>query len=391
MKKFILSAMALCIIFSFTSCGNDADKPITERDLENWTEKEWEDALLALDSADESVEAANQENVDFTGVSFEAKQEIIDAAWDSGLIQIDDKLIQLPVHLSELVGLGLDYEIEDGKKSKDFLFTQNESVILDLIYNGEQLDSLSFTKKTEAPETVEDMNPLIEQISIRRKPENSTIYFPGGLTFGDPYASIEEKLGKAAEITGNMTYEYGQTGGSQEDMHYGISVYVDRDSQTLSGFEIGKSIQESGRENMTTISFENVPNTQTSDIHNVTLLWAPDYKQIPAILVTGRCVDSVLNDNGKKYYMSLSFNMLAQQYASPYDYIEYGDPILDTTDENGINRKVYNAGNTYIVVCSTDVHLFKATIEIKDMSGSSEDALADVQDLVLEIANSVLY
>lgn len=54
--------------------------------------------------------------------------------------------------------------------------------------------------------------------------------------------------------------------------------------------------------------------------------------------------------------------MLAQKYASPYEYSTYGDSILDTTDENGINRKVYNAGYAYIVVCSTDVHIFKADI-----------------------------
>ena len=155
--------------------------------------------------------------------------------------------------------LGLDYEIESGNKSKDFLFTQNERVSLNLTFNGEQL---------------------------------------GSLTIDEPYASIEEKLGKAAEVDGNMTYKYGQIGSSQTDMHYGIMVYVNRNSQTVSGFEIGKSIQESDRKNLSMLSFENVPNAQTSDIHNVTLLWAPEYKQIPGMLTSQRCADSVLNDNG---------------------------------------------------------------------------------------------
>ena len=140
MKKFIISIVTLCLIFSLTSCGNDADKPITEQDLETWTEKEFEDALLSLEAADESADAANQETAALAGGLFEAKQEIIDAAWDSGLVQINDKLIQLPIHLSEWVDLGLDYEVEYGNKSKDFLFTQDERVMLELVVNGETLD-----------------------------------------------------------------------------------------------------------------------------------------------------------------------------------------------------------------------------------------------------------
>lgn len=391
MKKLVLSFIVLCMIFSLASCGNDADKPGTKKDPDNWTEKDFEDALKAMDSAAKSSGTPVPEATVVPASSLEAKQEIINAAWDSGLVQIDDKLIQLPLRLSEWVDLGLDYEIDYGRKSKDFLFTQNERVVLNLTYNGEDLGSLIFTKETETPETVQQMNPLIEQISIIRKSENISIYSPGGLTIGDPYASIEEKLGKATEIDGYMSYIYGEPGSSQTDMHYGMKVRVNRNTQTVSAFEIGKSIQESDRKNLSTLSFENVPNIQTSDIHNVTLLWASEYKQIPGMVRDARRADSVLNDNGKKYYMSLSFSMLAQKYANPYEYTKYGDPILDTTDENGLNRKVYNADYAYIVVCSTDVHIFKATIELKDMSDSSADALAALQDLVIEIANSVQY
>lgn len=391
MKKLVFSFIVLCMIFSLASCGNDADKPGTKKDPDNWTEKDLEDALKAMDSAAKTTGTPVPEATVVPASSLEAKQEIIDAAWDSGLVQIDDKLIQLPLRLSEWVDLGLDYEIDYGRKSKDFLFTQNERVVLNLTYNGEDLGSLIFTKETETPETVQQMNPLIEKISKMRESENIKIYSPGGLTIGDPYASIEEKLGKPTEIDGYMTYKYGQVGSSQTDMHYGMEVHVNRNTQTVSGFEIGKSIQESDRKNLSTLSFENVPNIQTSDIHNVTLLWASEYKQIPGMVRDARRADSVLNDNGKKYYMSLSFSMLAQKYANPYEYTKYGDPILDTTDENGLNRKVYNAGYAYIVVCSTDVHIFKATIELKDMSDSSADALAALQDLVIEIANSVQY
>lgn len=235
------------------------------------------------------------------------------------------------------------------------------------------------------------MDPMIEVITTIRKPENITMYFPGGLTFGDPYGFTEEKLGKATSIDENLTYMYGRSGDSKSDTYYGIRVYVDRNTQTLSGFEIGKSIQESNREDLTLISFEDVSNRQTSDIHNVSLLWLPVYRQATSLSSIDGCVDSIMNDNGKKYYMSLDFSMLAQQYASPLDYIEYGDPILDTTDENGMNRKVYNAGYAYVVVCSTDVHIFKATISLNNLSDPSQDALTALQDLVLEFAASVSY
>ncbi len=391
MKKLLLSIITLCMIFSLSSCGGNEDKP-RESDLDNWSEKDFEDALNALDSADKSSGTPASAATASPEASYEAKQEIISASWDSGMVQIDDMLVQLPICLNDWVALGLDYELDLGQKSKDYLFTQNESISLNLTYKGTQLGLLIFTKESEAPETVKDMNPLIEKISIRQKPESITMFFPGGLTFGEPYSSIEEKLGKATEIDGNLTYKYGQIGNSQTDLYYGMNVWVNKDTQAVSSFDIGKSIQETDRKNLSTISFENVPNVQlTSDTHNVTLLWMPEYKQIPAMQKAGRRVDGILNDNGKKYYMSLSFSMLAQKYANPYEYISYGDPILDATDEKGINHKVYNAGDVFIIVCTTDVHIFSAMVSLKDLSDASIDALADLQELVVEIANSVQF
>lgn len=390
MKKSILSVIVLCLVLGFTACGNDTDRPMTEKDLETMTEKELEEALLALESAEESANTVEQGTAAAAG-SFEAKQEIIDAAWDSGLVQIDDKLVQLPVHLSEWVDMGLDYEVDYGHKSKDYLFTQNELVRAELMYNGETLGNINLTKKTETPETLADMDPVIEVITLWGKPETVTMYFPGGLTFGDPYGSIEEKLGKATSVDESLTYMYGRSADSKSDMYYGIRISVDKNTQTISRFEIGRSIQESNREDLTTISFEEVPNGQTSDTHNVSLLWVSTYRQIPGTISRDRHVDSILDDNGKKYYISLEFSMLAQQYANPYAYLEYGDPILDTTDENGMNRKIYNAGYAYIVVCSTDVHIFQATVSFNALSDPSEDALATLQDLVFDITNSVQF
>lgn len=397
MKKPLLSVMALCVAFSLISCGNEKDKPLTEKDPDTWTEADLENALQqAIDAADKSSGTASQETPAPAVSSFDAKQEILNASWESGLIQIDDKLVQLPLTLSDWLALGLDYEVDSGKKSKDYLFTQNEQVSMKLTYNGAQLGSLIFIKETATPETMEAMNPMIEELSILPLfgwPENITIYLPGGMTFGDPYTSIEEKLGSGAEIDANLTYTYGRMKHSQSDILYGIQIIVNKNTQSICGFDIGKSLQADDRKNLTTLSFDNMPNTQTSDTHNVTLLWPSEYKLLSGglTLQTARRVDSVLNDNGKKYYMSISFSMLAQKYASPYEYLSYGDPVLDVTDENGMNRKVYKADGAYLVNCSTDVHIFKATIKLEDLSDPSADALAALQDLVIEIANSVQF
>lgn len=391
MKRFILSIFTICLIFSFTACGDNADKSVTESDLETWTEKDFEDALLALDSADTSSDTQNQNPT--AGDFYEAKPEIISAAWDSGLIQINDTLIQLPIHLNEWVDKGLDYEVDYGKKSKDYLFNSGDMVYYSLILNGDTISSLFFKKETEGFETLEDMNPLIESIEVTWiwKPEHITMYFPGGLTFDDPYDSIEKSLGKATNVGESLTYMYGIDEHSSTDIFYGTCVHVNRDSQTISGFKVGKGLPENNREDLTIISFEDVPNIQTSDTHNVTLLWVPEYKQVPWGLNADRSTCSVLNYNGQKYFVSLSFSMLAQKYANPYEYNKYGDPVLDLTDESGMSRTVYRADSSYIIVCSTDEHIFKASIAFENMTDSSEDALTALQDLVIEIANSVQY
>lgn len=391
MKKLFISVVALCMIFSLSACENDekesSAKPKQEVNSGSDT---------GADSSGVSSGGTKVQLTDLTG-PFEAKQEIIDAAWDSGLVQIDDKLIQLPLYLDEWVDLGLDYEVDAGygkDSSKDYLFAQNDKVTLKLMYKGDNIGIMTFRKETETPETVKDMNPLIEEISIRPiigKPENITVYFPGGLEVGDPYTSIEQKLGKATEIDQYMNYKYGQIGSVSSDLYYGMNVSVDKNNQVISGIAIGKSVSECDREDLTTISFENVPNMQTTEVHNVSLLWASEYKQIPGMLKNERNVDSVLNVNGKKYYMSLSFHILASKYVSEYAYISYGDPILDVTDENGVNRKVYVTDYAYEVVCSTDVHVFEASISCTDLSDPSENALAALQDLVVDIANSVQF
>ena len=96
MKKLLLSIITLCMIFSLSSCGDNEDKT-KEPDLDSWTEKDLEDALNALDSADKASGTPAPAATAIPVASYEAKQEIVSASWDSGLVQIDDKLVQLPI------------------------------------------------------------------------------------------------------------------------------------------------------------------------------------------------------------------------------------------------------------------------------------------------------
>ncbi len=100
MKKLLLSIITLCMICSLSSCGDNEDKP-KESDLDNWNEKDFEDALNALDSADKSSGTPAPAATASPEASYEAKQEIISASWDSGMVQIDDMLIRLPIRLND--------------------------------------------------------------------------------------------------------------------------------------------------------------------------------------------------------------------------------------------------------------------------------------------------
>lgn len=378
MKKLIASILTLCTVVCFTACGGEADKTITEADLETWSEQDFEDALEALESAEASVENSSEAaNDTIQEVSYEATEEIINAKWDSGLIQINDQLIQLPLHLSDLLALGYDYQIDLDSKS--------------LVANGENICYFSFQKTTEGSETLESNNPLIEKIDITTDLKSNRIWVPGGLTIGDSYELIEEKLGKATEIQNGFTYKYGHLSYSVPDLCYGMQVIANQNTQQIVSITVGKSLNENSINDLTTITFQDVPNVQTSDSHNVSLLLPPIYKQIPGVLVAQRIIGTVLDYEGTNYYMNFDFSFLGEKYANPYEFLEYGDPIWETTVENGMTRKIYNAGYAYIIICSTDVHRFKAVVTFKNLEDASADSLAIFQDLVINIANSVQY
>lgn len=393
MKKLLLSLLTLCLVFSLAACG---DKTVTEADIETWDEEDFEKALGKLD---DSIASDNKETdkeaAEITipeSKTYEAKQEIIDAGWDSGLVQINDTLVQFPLTLSDWVALGFDYDLDN--LSKDYLFAQNDYIRINLLVNGERFCNMVYIKTTEGFETIDAINPLIEDTGLLvAAPQTFTVFFPGGLTFGDPYQAIEEALGKPLEITDSMVYKYGDLGYSTYSLKYGLNIGVNRNEQTIGNFQIGRSLNPCNIEDLTTITFENVPNIQVSDVHNVSLSWFHD-SQEPTdnlFLTDQRGGRSVMISNNQTYFAEFIITLTAQKYASPYAYLEYGDPLFDETDENGMRRRLYKTEYNYIAVCSNDFYILEATLSLKNPTDASEDTYNVLQDFAIEFAKSIQY
>ncbi|MBR4082791.1 MAG: hypothetical protein IKK33_00745 [Lachnospiraceae bacterium] len=389
MKKLLLSLLILCVMFSLTACG---DKTVTEADIETWSDEDFEKALEELDDSFTSDNEETEEVALPESKIYEAKQEIIDAGWDSGLVQIDGKLVQFPFSLSDWVAMGFDYDL--GSLSKDYLYAQNNKGSVRLLVNGEQFCSYSFIKTTEGFETIEAINPIIKETGLLvTPPKNFSIFFPGGLTFGDPYQNIEEALGKPLNLSNSMVYTYGELGYSPYSLKYGLSISVNRNDQTIGSFQIGKSLDASNIEALTTITFENVPNRQTSDLHNVSLSWFPESQEPTEVFShkAQRGGRTTIMYNNQTYFAEFIFSLTSQKYARSNEYSSYGDPLFDETDENGMRRRLYKADDNYLAVCSTDAFILEATLNLKNAMDASEDTYAVLQDFAIEFAKSIQY
>ncbi len=383
MKKLLLSLLTLCLVFSLAACGEDGKKTSdkesekkTERDSDdNKDSKDDKDSADFLDSLKEKVTEINPD---------EPSQEIIDASWDSGLIQVDGKLVQFPFTLSDWVAMGFDYDL--GELNKDYLYAQNQRGHVSLLVNGEEFIICSFIKTTEDYETVESINPLVEETGLLMKaPKNFSVFFPGGLTFGDPYQNIEAALGAPREGYTYGEFSYG--------IKYGLSFSINRNEQTINTIQLGKNLKPCPIEDLTTITFENVPNRQTSDMHNVSLSWFPESQEPTDALSLKdqRGGRSVMIYNNQTYFAEFVFSLTSQKYAKSNEYSSYGDPLFDETDENGMHRRLFKAEDNYLVVCSTDAFILKSTLKLKNAMDDSEDTYAVLKDFAIEFTKSIQY
>lgn len=374
MKKLLLSLLTLCLIFSLVACGEK-------------NEQNTDNGSTSADSQDSLKEKKAVKNPD------EPSQEIIDASWDSGLIQVDGKLVQFPFTLSDWVAMGFDYDL--GELNKDYLYAQNQQGAVRLLVNGEEFITYQFIKTTEGFETIEAMNPLIGGTGLLFiPPTNFSVFVPGGLTLGDPYQKIEEALGKPREISNTMTYTYGELPLlSNRGFQYGLSFGVDRNVQAISTIQIGKNINACPIESLTNITFENVPNRQTSDTHNVSLSWLPESQEPTDAFSHNaqRGARSAISYNNQTYFAEFIFSLTSQKYAKSNEYSSYGDSLFDETDENGMRRRLYYTGQNYLAVCSNDFFVLEAKLNLKNAMDASEDTYTVLKDFAIDFTKSIQY
>ena len=192
MKKIILLLCSLCLCLGLVACGDDSNESTTSK-----SDKSNSSVDSSDDSLDDSLDDSSSEKETISNENISAKQEIIDATWYSGLVQVNDQMIQLPINLSELIELGFDYELYRGRAEspveKDYLMSKDERVGLRIMMNGVEIASCSVANKTEEFKTVEEIDPVLYEICIEGELENISIFFPGGLIYCYSYKLIEEK------------------------------------------------------------------------------------------------------------------------------------------------------------------------------------------------------
>ncbi|MBQ9766497.1 MAG: hypothetical protein IJW37_00120, partial [Lachnospiraceae bacterium] len=280
MRKIGLYLVGICMMFSLAACGGSTEESKENDDIKTeQVSKDLTDAEDKEEDSDAESEGGVQEEISSTEeISYEPTQQVLDAKWHSGLVQVNDKVISLPCKLSDLLAMGFDYEIDDGDEEKGYLFAQNDYVAYNLLLNGERVCFQSFSNKKEGFLTLEDIDPEIESVSlVMRDPGNVTFFLPGGLTLGDAMSSIEEKLGPALGTEAqneSIIYNYGDSSFLSEQLQLGLLLFADRTTQQITSFSIAKNVEYSSVEDATTITAENINNLQSADSHNVQVLFA---------------------------------------------------------------------------------------------------------------------
>lgn len=312
-------------------------------------------------------------------------QEILTASWSSGMLQVEDKVIQLPVRLSQLMQMGFTYENWSGY-SKDYLISQNSCAYIVLCYNGVQVSMVTVYNHTDMPlVTVEQIDPLITEFNIYSSAGKLDIYFPGGIKLGDHFTTIQQKLGAAREISPyDLTHRYGtKIDGSGVDL--GVEFGVDKRTQVINSMSVKKEVNVTTLDQMTPIALLNIANEQSDTRHNMAFLFMPEYLEEKD---GWRTVKSIVQVGTELYGIQFFCDFEMTRYYGG----RLGTPIYQQTDANGITHQVFYTGDQYYVVCIKGDYVFDGTITIKHFATDSTanvDAL--FRNTVIQIANSIVF
>ena len=330
MKKKLLVIVSVLLLVLLAACGNSESKPKEKEKSDVKVDKNVDEKQETSD--DEEEDAKKDEKKDNEAdskpvvegpVVYTAKQEILDAEWHSGMLQVNDKIIQLPMSLSELVAMGFDYAVDDGNKKKDYLFASGEVISYNLLLDGEVICYLNYRYTGDKLATLEEINPKVEAIDYLPLLGTSklTFFLPGGVTLGDTMQAVEEKLGEPLQMNPNsyiFEYLYGRTYKGIDQCEMGVKVVVNRDTQTVTSFKVTRNVVPSKYESFSVNAMENVKNIQSDEVHAVQFFFPEEYLYL-GNNATETKAETVFEKDGAFYWLKLNFVGTLQRYFSEYE------------------------------------------------------------------------
>ena len=317
---------------------------------------------------------------------YTAKQEILDADWYSGFLQVNDKLVQLPLSLSELLAMGFSYEIDYGEKNKDYLFVNGEYITYSLLLDGNEVCTQSYKYTGDKIATLEDINPNLEEVWFSGIEETDlTFFLPGGVTLGDAMQVVEEKLGEPLEMNSNTScfnYIYGNPSMGSNECEIGVSVSIDRDSQLVTSFRISRNIVPVKYEDFSVVTIEEVRNLQSTDVHALQILFSEEQT------ISGMGCETVFEKDGAIYHLKLFISASLQKYFSGYVLEGAGSLLYEDEGEDGRTCMVYDSGEIY---CFKDPFVMKVTAYMTPLSKTGMDVSELYQEYIVRLGEIIQY
>lgn len=399
MKKKLLVIVSVLLLVLLAACGNSESKPKEKEKSDVKVDKNVDEKQDASEEDEEDAKKdekkdneADSKPVVEGPVVYTAKQEILDAQWQSGMLQVNDKVIQLPMSLSELLAMGFDYKIDGGNKKKEYLFAGGEVISYTLLLEGEEICYLNYWYTGDGLATLEEINPKVEAIDYLPLLGTSklTFFLPGGVTLGDTMQAVEEKLGEPLQLNSNayaFEYIYGRVNKGIDQCEVGVRVTVSRDTQTVANFKVVRNVEVSKYESFSADIIATVQNLQSDDAHEVRYLFPEEHIYF-GDYTAETAAETVFEKDGEVYWLKLSFTGLLQRYLGNYELLTGGTLLYEATDENGMSCRVYDSGYIY---CFKEPFVLKLIVNMEPLSKKDADVNALYQEYLIELGKTVQY
>lgn len=398
--------LGMCLALSLVACGKEGngskDEPNVDKiiqevvgDKVTLSEDEMEVALeaaleqyvaeeMAIEASKEAEEAKKVEAIEAERTPVEPKQEILDATWDSGMVQFNDIIVQLPMKLSEMVELGFDYEIY--RQSKDYLFAQNDSIILEMYLEGEKCFNYIAKSDMEGFHTAEEIDPFITEIQMLERDLSdklkTNIFFAGGIQLGDDYKVIEEKLGTAHNIDNNMSYIYGAEAATNVGETIKLKLWNDRNTQKINMIHMVKKTNVGSKDTMESLTYGDF--TFGNSTATVTMNYIKDYR----VFEFGGGIFALFQENNMIYRLDTQVSFKETKYQNKH----HGDVIFEQIDEDGTIRRIYRFEEECTFEIIKDERVVNGIIQLVEIGDQNQNNKVDeFLPTVIEVVNSIQF